>query len=338
MKSRNSVKKVLMIAYFFSENDGVGSLRSRSLYLFLKEKGIDCDVLTKESNKIFFYLKLFYFILFKRYDRVYLSCGPFPPLLVTSILSFISRKKLVVDFRDAWSLNILTHYGKNIENPFKGIKYYHSLMVEKISYYLSYKFVVCTKGMYLQYSKLFNDQKKLLLVENGFNFKPENIVRNDFGKNNFLRFICIGKFVEYDEKKARMILLSIKKQLKIEASFTFIGSSRDLNLPVIREYFENEDIIFIDRLPYKDVIIETKKHDVGLLIIRDENIDYGTKVFDYIGMGMPFFSVLEQNKVFFKEFNSYIIDLTTLKSKFSIKDVSEHHRNSKYEHFNGVLF
>ncbi|WP_336012435.1 hypothetical protein [Acinetobacter calcoaceticus] len=338
MKSRNSVKKVLMIAYFFSENDGVGSLRSRSLYHFLKEKDIECEVLTKESTKAFFYLKLFYLILFKGYDRVYLSCGPFPPLLITSILSFISRKKLVVDFRDAWSLNILTQYGKNIENPYKSIKYYYSIMVEKISYCFCYKFVVCTKGMYLQYSKLFNNEKKLLLVENGFNFEPENIVRNDFKKNSVLNFICIGKFIEYDEKKARMILFSIKKLLQIKASFTFIGSSPELNLPIIREYFINEDVIFIDRLPYNEVVIETKKHDVGLLIIRDENIDYGTKVFDYIGLGMPFFSVLDQNKIFFKEFNSYLIDLNTLRSQFNIKDICEHHRNSKYENFNEVLF
>lgn len=332
----NKIDSVLLLAYFFSEKDGVGSLRSRTLYNFLNTKNVHCDVLSRD-NFSFTWFEILKVIMRSRHDIIYLSCGPFNSLIFVSIFSLFFKKKLVVDFRDAWSLNIATNYGKNNIKKLINIKLIISQLIEKFSYKVCYRFFVCTQGMYDEYTSLFGESNKILILENGYDFEPKLNVNNKQKKTSQVKFVCIGKFVEYDKEKAVSILNEIKNN-KIIPDFTFYGSDEAMNRPVIYDVIGECNLSFIKRIPYDEVVKNLSNFDVGLLIIRDENIDYGTKIFDYIGAGIPFYSYLDKNMNFYNQFNRYIYNISEKSFYFTNEDVFLHARNSKYEKLKGVLY
>lgn len=330
------IKKVLFITYFFLENDGVGAQRSRSLYYFLQKKGIQVDVVSKQKNPLILICKLIYSLIFKSYDKVYVSCGPFNYLLLVSLLCLFSRKKLIIDFRDAWSINIFSNYGKGGVN--KGWKYFVSLFIEKFSYFSCDKFVVCTLGMYEKYATLFGDDKKICLIENGYDFNSYE--KRDVNENNNLSLVCIGKFAEYDFDKARLTIEFIKEvcQYKRRVTINFVGSNKKENEKLMNELNTGFIVNFYPRMSYSNAVEIAQKCDVGLLVIRDEDIDYGTKFFDYVGLGLPFYAYLDQNKNFYKVFNKFLYDFNKNSSTFNQSDIQEYSRKNQFEKFKGILF
>lgn len=336
MNQYKKVSKVLLVVYFFSIDDGVGAQRSRALYNYLLEKQLArLDVITKNKFMILMYIDILNKIWKNDYDKVYISCGPFSHLLFTSLICRIFKKELVVDFRDAWSLNILTNYASSKER--KTLKYYISKNIESFVYKHCYNFIVCTQGMREQYERLFNMSSKILNIDNGYDFTA--FKRKEFQKNNVISFVCIGKFAEYNKEKAILTLKDIRKNvLNKDIHITFVGSNEVLNLNLVKEVLPEASLIFYPRVGYEKAMIIARSCDVGLLIIRDEEIDYGTKVFDYIGLGIPFYSHLDKNKKFFNIFKGFLFDLESLSSNFSNNDIDRFSRRAQFQKFEGILF
>lgn len=333
MNNNHYMKKNLIIAYFFSEHDGVGSLRSIALVKFLQDKNVECDIVNKKNNKLF-YLNIVKKIVFGNYDNIYVSCGPFKHLLLIAILCFLFNKKLVVDFRDAWSFNILTEYGKSIER--KSLKYYVASLVEIFTYKVCSNFILCTDGIATKYSNLFHDSSKITVIHNGFDFSPKYEIRKIIPP---LTFICIGKFAEYNREAATKTLKDIAKlRASMDIHITFVGSNLDENLKIVDKLFSPNEYEFLPRMPYHDAIKVADNFDVGLLLLKDESVDYGTKIFDYIGLGMPFYSHINPQSNFSLKFKDFLFDLNTLSSNFSITDIIEYSRNKQFEKFKGILY
>ncbi|WDZ51158.1 hypothetical protein LF296_18045 [Acinetobacter vivianii] len=334
--SKESIQKILFLAHFYSDKDGVGALRSRTLSSFLKEKGVFCHVVTRRNNNLFMLGEIFYHIFFGGYQRVYVSCGPFKYLFLISLFCFFSRKKLIIDFRDPWSLNILNNYGASLIEK-KTLKYYIASFIEKLAYKISWRFVVCTKGMYVRYGELFNDNNKLLIIENGYSFTPL-MKKLDVNKNT-LSIVCIGKFVEYNLEAAHKTLEDIKnKTIGKKIIINFVGADQEKNNLLAYSIFPTAEINFYKKLPYNEAVEIAKKSDVGILIVRDEDIEYGTKIFDYIGLGIPFYSHLDKNKNFYNRFKKFIFDFDCWDSNFTLEDSKECNRFFRYESFKGILY
>lgn len=329
-------KRVLLIVYFFSPNDGVGAQRSKALYSYLLEKeSLRLDVVTKNKFMILMYIDIFNKIWKNDYNKVYISCGPFGHLLFTSIICNFFKKELIVDFRDAWSLNILTNYASSKER--KTWKYYLSRIIENFVYKNCYSFVVCTQGMKERYEYLFKNSDKILIVDNGYEFLA--FEKKTFRDKSFISFVCIGKFAEYNKEKAKLALMAIKKNiLNKNIHITFVGSDKRQNLELVKEILPEATLIFHPRVNYEEAMEIARSCDVGLLVIRDEEIDYGTKIFDYIGLGMPFYSHLNRSEKFFHIFKGFLFDLKSLSSSFSNNDIKKFNRKSQFQKLNGVLF
>lgn len=62
-----------------------------------------------------------------------------------------------------------------------------------------------------EYSKLFLDNSKIVVVRNGFNFNYKKF-KNDALKSNSntLKFVCLGQFAEYSTAKAEKILAQLR--------------------------------------------------------------------------------------------------------------------------------
>lgn len=298
--------KILFITYSIKENTGVGSARSRMFYNLLLERGHKITLLCDESYSI---KNIFKNLLFNNYDKVYFSGPPYTYYLISVLICVLLKNfNLIVDFRDAWSINVKYGYGTGKCN--NKIKLKIIEFIERLLYKKSCKFVVCTKGMNEQYGSLFNDFEKIELIENGHEYLLEDLKKEKILSTSPKVFICIGQFFSYDVCKSIKIideLNSFAHSNDIEV--LFIGTDK-----VTYKYLNDNKstlhfkIQFLERVSYKNLKLYIKNADVGLLIIRDENIDYGTKVFDYIGLGLPIFSKFDFNKNFYKRFKHYIVE------------------------------
>ncbi|OQP04628.1 hypothetical protein B1690_15245 [Geobacillus sp. 46C-IIa] len=311
------MKDVLFIAYFFSESDGVGALRSRSMVRFLKEKGVSVEVMARDSfrgiGKKNFYvwtILCIFKLLFSKQKNVYISCGPFNHLLPLSLACFIRKKKLIVDFRDPWSINIKTGYGKSGAKISK-FKLFVSSWIEQLVYKICRHFIVCTKGMKSYYQKLFGNDTKIRLIMNGYDFDIGEVdkYKDSHIKNNgVLKFVCLGKFAEYDEQKAHEAISKIKdiKNEGYSVHIYFVGTNKEPTLSILKQYKLDDCSTFYPRMPYKEALKIAINCNIGMLIVRNEEIEYGTKVFDYIGLGLPVLDIFDHSNNFYKEFKNIL--------------------------------
>ncbi|MCL6231125.1 hypothetical protein [Acinetobacter amyesii] len=330
------MKEYDLIMVSMTLSNGVGSLRSKALYDYLSLKGLNVCVVEKESTNLIWIFSIIKNIYNNKAKKLYVSCGPFILLPVLILLALIFRKKLIVDFRDPWSLNLLNNYGRG--GKVNKLKYLLSLMLEKVTYFFCYKFIVCTKGMYYEYSKIFKCNKKIKIIENGFNFdcflsENLNVINND----EILKFICVGKFAEYDFDKAVEILKEIKKRARL-FNVVFVGCDFDLNKEAVSLAEIDENVSFKNKMCYQDVITYLRDFNVGLFIVRDENIEYGTKIFDYIGSGLSVYSIINEESILYLEFNEYFYKFDSNDILSGTLDRGKWNRSNLFNKFEGILF
>ncbi|XQY91540.1 hypothetical protein ACNRWW_18925 [Metabacillus sp. HB246100] len=307
--------KFAFVAYYFYDEDGVASLRSRVLSEVLEQRGNKLDIITRKSfgsntlnSKLKWSIKLFAHLMKADYDKLYVSCGPFWHLRVILLACLLRRKKFIVDFRDPWSVNLKNGFGgskpKASDNIIKKAEFW-----EKLVYKYCESFWTVTSGMADAYEEVFGDQKKINVVINGHNITSVDDSKESNHNSDKLTFICMGKFIEYGEEKAVHALRKLnetckagKKSYKLE----FIGAKRDSIEPIIVRLGMEKNVVFIPRLPYQEAVKRAKSADIGFCILRDENLEHGTKTFDYIGMGLPIFDCFEKGSMFHEFFKPYL--------------------------------
>lgn len=304
---------MIFITYYFGSGYGVAGKRSAYLHKMLKTK-ITIRVIEKnsfkgwESNKFIWLLKTLCILLKKKEMVVYISCGPFWHLPMIALVCLLKKHKVYVDFRDGWSINIRTGYGQE-NSRFCFLKYHIVLTLERFLYSISERFIVCTKGMAKEYRKIFGDDKKIMLIRNGHEIEGEKLkcICGNMNKHQEMyKVVCAGKFL-HDMPNGKSKIMSLYKRIKKEKKYFkiyFIGTDEDTE----KELSAIENIIFCERLPYDELINFIADSDLVLTAIRNEDFDYGTKIFDYIALGLPVYDWFNHDKDFYKEFNQFLVE------------------------------
>lgn len=298
--------KILFVTYSLQESFGVGSARSRMLYKMLMEKGHSITLVADENYTCVNILKS---LIMDRYDVVYFSGPPFTYYLVSLLFGKIfNTGMLIVDFRDPWSFHIQGGYGKREKN--NNLKLKLAIGIEKLIYKSCDKFVVCTTGMYRKYTELFKENKKLVVVYNGHEIEDSYLLCRHFAEKNksIIRIICCGSFAYTGPTMANRLLNKLKINNRKEIELVFIGTDDETKTFFGNIKLDNVKIKFYERMNYQEVLQEISKSDVGILALRDEEFEYGTKVFDYIGLGLPIYNLFDRKNNFYKTFKKYIID------------------------------
>lgn len=318
---RRDPRQVLFISHYYTENL-VGTQRLKHLVRFLEARGFGAALCVNSANKSRkrFRAEIAGSIMRSPAGKVFVSCGPFYYLLCASLAAWFFGKHLIVDFRDPWSFNVHKDTGRPSKATIKRYLYRKSFeLSEKIAYFCAASFIVCTHGMHLQYSELFRDSRKMRFVPNGYDFDPSEIDRTHHGMSGRERFICIGKFFEYSERKAKNAIelaLARRGTHCREIEFIFYSDERT----AIEQYFagHDPDVFFQinERVPYKDVLRIAAGCDCGLAVIRNEDFDYGTKIYDFIGLGIPLLDTFDHGKDFFRTFSEYFVSPNSPIKKF----------------------
>lgn len=327
MNKVNLVKKIAFISFHFQENEGVGALRSRHLANLLEKRGNTLLYFTRKSfgeragrNRILWLLHLFFSLIKCDFDKIYVTCGPFWHLLVLVFVAKIRRKKMIVDFRDPLSINL---FRGNTQFNGKKFNIWKSKFIEKTAYRNCEHFWVCTPGMKEYYEVLFQDATKISVVLNGYSFDEREFFETEMvpERTNELSFVCLGKFAEYGDEKSEKALRFIEKACKREGKqfkIYFVGTKKDSTEKVVKRVGLANQVEFVPRRPYEESIQFASKADIGICIIRDEDLDFGTKVFDYIGLGLPIFNCFQKGSNFSTFFQRYLT--CTDKKVISLQD------------------
>lgn len=244
---------------------------------------------------------------FGRYDAVILSMPQFRGWS----LFFSPFTRVILDIRDGWSIAMDSGYGGNF--PCKPFKAKIARFVEKYAIRRSYLTITCTTGLQEYLQKISG--RKVFLIPNGvacddfdiiFNIKNKIIKKN---ASEELVFCCAGQFSEYGKRKVKNLLGVIAKRysnrkLKIK----LIGSDRKKN-DWVAEYFQNLTagagvVEIMPRMNKYEMYAEMIGCDYGLSIIRDPNYEYGTKIYEYIALGLPVVNYFDRPNNFTNYFDA----------------------------------
>lgn len=246
-------------------------------------------LLILDPNKSFFFnLKK---ITNSKEEYILISMPPFNFWLVLVLI--MMGKKLILDFRDGWSIAQDKGYGN--ENKRKQLKARVTRKIERFIIKKSYFSVTCTYGLqkYLE----FVSGEKIRLIPNGVSqedFLYAKELAATRGKEDIkskIVFSCAGKFSEYGVDKVKKILQVILNRYGNNIRINLIGSDENSNRWVVSYLNEiSEGMAVLEIFPKKNrrklynVLADS---DYGISIVRDPSYEIGTKVYDYIALGIP---------------------------------------------------
>jgi hypothetical protein len=153
--------------------------------------------------------------------------------------------------------------------------------------------------MYELYSELFDDDRKLDLVLNGYDFDDTTIdLTPKIDNPESLQLVCLGKFASYSPMRAKVVLEELEKRTVHNGPdslcLEFIGPDPETRV-LIQEVGLEHNTVFHPKMSYDEAVRLAARSDMGLLLICNEKFDLGTKGFDYIGLGLLIYDTFEDN-------------------------------------------
>ena len=216
--------------------------------------------------------------------------------------------RIVLDWRDGWSVSMYSGYGGTVPpSKFKAII---AKTIECSATFLARGVVVCTPGL-LEYHECIMPKflsKKIRMIPNGHELTPSSLFseKNKICFNDRLTATCIGKFSEYGVERSLYALKVISERYSRSHVFIrLIGSDPIANSKIVgvASVFKNLSIEICPRQNRDSVTESLKASHIAIAIIRDDEYELGTKVFDYVAMGVPILDVFDKKSKFRQYFS-----------------------------------
>ncbi|NIM58370.1 MAG: glycosyltransferase [Candidatus Aminicenantes bacterium] len=335
-------KKVAVISYFFSSPDKTGGIRSQKFVKYLPQFGIEPIVITKRRTNPYsfggrmtplrtfpvnrpFHLETLTWLpglvlaclrLIKK-EKVHsllISCGPFSSALVGALLKKLFHVKLILDFRDYWTIS-----------PYiSKVKLFNRLLnelqkpIEKWILRSADKLIVIQKTMEEQYLERFPFlDGKIKTIFNGFD--GEDIPDADcelFQKFTLLYLGNLRRPVDFHLYYPMLFLKSLRKmidgKLIRESNFQVLIVGEKIR--GFEEEVHNLGLSGIvktlGRVPHEEAINYLRKSHFLLLIVQTQGI-MTSKIFEYLATGKPILALIQTGELmdFIQAFssNSFIV-------------------------------
>lgn len=352
------MKNLLIISFFHSSQHHVGAIRTQRFAYYLPMFGWRPYILTKAPttgsndqpvkepddtfyvtsiplNKPFHLESLIWVppmlrraveILRKvQIGVVLVSCPPFHQALAGILLKKLLDIKLVVDYRDAWSLNPYYHrLGWFHSFVLQGDRIMEDRLLRNVDL-----LIVSHQSMKENYLKRFSLlEDKIEVVYNGFD--PGSIKSGESPLFPEFTILHLGDF--YAKQKSRdpgLFLAALQSMISEEK----ISADRFRVLFIGERYAEIEKAISskglstyvscLDRVPHH-IALEYLNKSHMLLLIETRDV-MTTKVFEYLATGKPILALISNNelKALIEKYssNSYVITIPDVQK---IKDSIRH--------------
>lgn len=328
------MKKVLMIAQYFPPAGGVGVIRVTKFVKYLREFGWEPIVLTVRQDcypeKVWLdqsllkdipedvaiyrtgiwrtgaindegirWLPYLLFSMNKIIRKesphlIYLTGGPFFPLLAGPFAKFLFKLPYVVDLRDPWKL-------ARRSLPLRGLKAAVGSLLTNVAepFVLRYaeRIICVSEHMCWEYQQVYRDlASKFVVITNGYD--PDdvsNITPHIF--NNFT-VVYAGKFrtaEAFRNPRPFFQALRILRDRGYDIEFIHVGNVEEEVVKIAKEVGISEAIKFIGPRPHNEALSYAKGANVLLLIGGGQKTEQTGKIFDYVVCARPILALAPSN-------------------------------------------
>ncbi len=209
-------------------------------------------------------------------DLIYVSCSPFSSSVSGAIVKRLTGRPLVVDFRDAWSLNPYAHFGP--------LQRAIITCLERIVLSACDALIVNTDGAARLYATAYPEyQEKIVTISNGYDVLTP-VDRGTMGGD--FQIMHVGSF--YGSRTPDALLECLAQVNKDDIVFVQVGGSFDSY-----ERFKQEvNIEIVPPVP-REKALELMR-EASLLYLKQgwepgvsEYIAVGAKTYEYLATGLP---------------------------------------------------
>ena len=325
-RDSEETRKALMIAMYFPPAGGVGTFRTTKFVKYLSvfgwkpvvltvgeaaypkvvwidrelEKDVPQDIRVYRTriwhNKIindegirwipFLLFSIVKVIRMEHPKIIYLTGGPFFPLVVGPIAKLLFRLPYVVDLRDPWRLarcETSTHCLKSRLGKFL------TNIAEPLIIKFASKVICVSTHMYKEYLKAYPcHSNKFLVITNGYD--PNDIAKIEPAKFTNFTVAYVGKFRTSEAFRNPTPFLQAMKILQrqgIDIHYVHVGVKEEEIIALAKKNGVVNLIDFIGPCSYRKALAYTKGADLLLLIGGGQKTEQTGKVFDYLGSNRP---------------------------------------------------
>lgn len=209
-------------------------------------------------------------------DLIYASCSPFSSSVSGAIVKRLTGRPLVVDFRDAWSLNPYAHFGR-----------LHRAIIsrlERIVLSTCDALIVNTDGAARLYATVYPEyREKIVTIPNGYDVLTPVDRRTTGGE---FQIMHVGSF--YGSRSPDALLECLAEIKKDDIVFVQVGGGFDS----YERFREKVRIRIVPPVP-REAALELMR-EASLLYLKQgwepgvsEYIAVGAKTYEYLATGLP---------------------------------------------------
>jgi glycosyltransferase involved in cell wall biosynthesis len=199
-------------------------------------------------------------LITEKFDLIYVSCPPFPQALSAAYLKRKFRIPLVVDFRDAWSIN--PHQSEGKINRVYGASIIP--LLEKKVIDSCNRLILNTPSVYAAYKKKYPQAlHKMLFIPNGYDERDFQGIKLRVKKNKCMRMLYCGSFSS-SGRDPEILFEAIKKALDLElkVELVLVGKQSETIYNAVSRLKLNSNVIFMGQVAHSKSIREMQVADV----------------------------------------------------------------------------
>lgn len=268
-------------------------------------------------------------------DAIYVSCTPFSAALVGVFLKKLTKKPLILDFRDPFAVGISTYvYMSRIRKL--GNRWFEKYFIKNAD--LLFVTSEETKQVYLkEYPEI---ETKIFTIYNGFDLvSPLKKSKQKYEKFSIIytgQFYTFGLNHQIYTDMFFMALAHLKKTGEISSQnfqFLFFGEEYKLIENIANHYDVKDLVMARSRIPYQEIL-----HNISsshLMLLRIVKLMISTKLYEGIPLNVPFLATIPHGEVeaIIRKYSpgSYIVteENTYQEVAIAIKNAMAKYRNAQ---------
>jgi len=254
----------------------------------------------------FAFFKALRIIRKNKIDVIYSSSPPHSVHIISTLLKIITRKKLIIEFRDPWSRS--PWHIERDSNTYERLKHYFLKKLESFVVTYTDYVILITQEMKINFTSYYKHipPEKFVVLYNGYDpdIKNEFAQRKkaDVSDSNNLPIVFTHTGTLYKLRDPSPILLAIKNMYeqnllsKKNCLFQFIGVITDDLIHVKKLTHDlgiHEFVKFLPPIPSQEVYKILLNSNILMLIQPVTKLQLPGKFYDYICFNKPIFAVGE---------------------------------------------